>query len=309
MVWMTFQRASRCYGVVHQRVLRTGVDAVLGRPGFGRECAYANVNVALAGSRALWSWHSWTCDCRTSFGKVVIGAPGKRQRVVQQLVGHGFATFGDWVSGMAGDGPTLAYGMVNTEYVDSELGIMRIARSRVGRVAGAVGRLVPNAGHPSALSVSGPRIAVVNAGDAGGIVGPVENGPVHIRSAVTGDPIATITPTGFPRAVALGGRQAVLLVDKSDGTRHLEIYDAETGALVTSAALSTTVALRIDADHGRVVYHRGRVIRLFSGGQSRVLAVAARMPIGLSIEGRRVTWAENLNGRGRVRSVMVGGSS
>jgi hypothetical protein len=305
MAWITFHRASKCYGVVHERVIRTGADVVLGRPGFGSQCAYDNVNIALAGSRALWSWFRWPCDCMSSYGRVVTAAPGQPNRIVEDLAGFDFNTIGDWVTGMAGDGQTLAYGRITIEDLDFDLGSVMITGGHVQRVTAARNRVVPSAGHPSALSVNGTRIAVVNASDAGGSVGPLENGPVYVREAVTGNTIATIEPTGFPRAIALGTQQAALMVEKADGMRQLEIYDAQSGVLVSSLALSADVDWRIDLDQGRVVYHRGRAIKLFAGGQSHVLAFAAAPPIGLSIEGRRVTWAENLNGRGRIRSVLV----
>jgi hypothetical protein len=164
---------------------------------------------------------------------------------------------------------------------------------------------VPNAGFPGPVSVNGTRVAIINVSDAGGEVGPIENGPVYIRSASTGDPVATITPVGFPLAIALGRKRVALTVGKADGTRQLELYDADTGAPVSSIVLSTEAGARLDLDQGRVVYHRGRVIKIFAEGRSQVLAFAAATPIGLSIEARRVTWAENVGGRGRIRSVVI----
>lgn len=312
IAWMTFRRASRCYGVVHERVLRTGTDIVLGKPAFGRYCTYENVNIALAGSRVLWSrfWWPWG-EARTNQGSVITAAPGKGTRVVERMDGFDFNTIGDWVVGMAGDRQTLAYGKITTDYLDSDpdSGDKMITGGRVRQVTAATSRVVPNAGYPYALSVNGTRVAVVNASDASGDVRPLENGPVYIREVVTGDPFATITPTGFPHAIALGTKRAALIVEKADGTRYLEIYDATSGLLLSSSALSPGVNSRIDLEQGRAVYSRGRVIKLHAGGQSRVLAFAAARPIGLSIEGRRVTWAENLNGRGRVRSVLISTSS
>jgi hypothetical protein len=51
------------------------------------------------------------------------------------------------------------------------------------------------------------------------------------------------------------------------------------------------------------VYHVGRAVRLLdvARGRSTQLAVAAAIPFDLSIEGRRVVWAENVAGRGTVR--------
>lgn len=86
--------------------------------------------------------------------------------------------------------------------------------------------------------------------------------------------------------------------------RARTVDDAQEIALraFTAALLVASIST---FDQGRAVYHRGRAIKLFAGGQSHVLAFAAAPPIGLSIEGRRVTWAENLKGRGRIRSVLI----
>jgi hypothetical protein len=35
------------------------------------------------------------------------------------------------------------------------------------------------------------------------------------------------------------------------------------------------------------------------------LAAARVVPVGLSIEGKRVAWAENVGGRGRIRAVYL----
>jgi hypothetical protein len=304
MAWITF-RASRCDGVVHERVIRTGADVVLGRAVFGRRCAFDSVGITMAGSRALWSWFYWPCDCMTSFGRVVTAAPGRPSRVVESLHGFDFSTVGDSITAMAGDGRTLAYGRLTTDYLDFELGTIMIAQSRVKRVTAAGEHVVPNAGHPGSMSVNGTRIAVINVSDAGGTVRTPENDPVHVRDAVTGATIATITPTGFARAIALGTQRVALMVEKADGTRQLEIYDADSGVLVSSFPLAAEVDGGVDLDQGRAVYKRGNVIKLFADGRSRVLAISAGGPIGLSIEGRRVSWAENLNGRGRIRSVLI----
>ena len=46
-------------------------------------------------------------------------------------------------------------------------------------------------------------------------------------------------------------------------------------------------------------------MRQLSTGDMLRGAVAAATPIGLSIAGRRIAWAENVGGRGRIQSVTV----
>jgi hypothetical protein len=51
-----------------------------------------------------------------------------------------------------------------------------------------------------------------------------------------------------------------------------------------------------------IVYRRGHSIRVVGLGE---VARAAAEPIGLSIDGRRIAWAESVDGRGRIRSVTL----
>jgi hypothetical protein len=55
------------------------------------------------------------------------------------------------------------------------------------------------------------------------------------------------------------------------------------------------------------VFHVGNSIRGVAPGAAKVrsLARAAATPIGLSIEGRRVAWAENLKSTARIRALTL----
>jgi hypothetical protein len=56
-----------------------------------------------------------------------------------------------------------------------------------------------------------------------------------------------------------------------------------------------------------VVFRTGRTIRLVDSQTlaASVLAVAPVRPIGLSVSGRRVAWAENLRARSRIRALTL----
>ncbi len=58
-----------------------------------------------------------------------------------------------------------------------------------------------------------------------------------------------------------------------------------------------------------IVFRVGRSIRAASVTTQKVttLAESASTPIGLSLEGTRLAWAENVKGRGRIRALFVGG--
>jgi hypothetical protein len=55
------------------------------------------------------------------------------------------------------------------------------------------------------------------------------------------------------------------------------------------------------------VFSTGRTIRLLDSRTraTSVLATAGSRPIGLSVSGRRVAWAENIRGRGRIRALTL----
>jgi len=66
-------------------------------------------------------------------------------------------------------------------------------------------------------------------------------------------------------------------------------------------------APELDAAGTLVVGRSGREIWVYdiASGRSRRIATAAAAPIGLSIEGHTVAWAENVRGHGRIRTVTV----
>jgi hypothetical protein len=54
-----------------------------------------------------------------------------------------------------------------------------------------------------------------------------------------------------------------------------------------------------------VVYRVGAKIYLVGTGKPMLVWKASSTPIGLSIEGRRIGWAENVKGRGRVITLTL----
>lgn len=71
-------------------------------------------------------------------------------------------------------------------------------------------------------------------------------------------------------------------------------------------ALVPSGATDVRAGGGRVVYRVGRVIwAIEETGRRTPVAVAATTPIGLSVNGRRLTWAENPGGHGRIRALTL----
>ena len=61
---------------------------------------------------------------------------------------------------------------------------------------------------------------------------------------------------------------------------------------------------------GNIVYHVGTSVRTIdiATGLARTLLRAAAEPVGLSLEGRRLAWAENLKSSARIRVLYLASS-
>ncbi len=109
--------------------------------------------------------------------------------------------------------------------------------------------------------------------------------------------------------MALSSRFAVVLV-RVPGHRFIERYSYEGRSLASTRVPAATLP-QLSATEERIVFSVGKDVRVLdvrSGAVTR-LATAGAIPIGLSIEGRRVAWAENvtIGGklRGRIRALFL----
>jgi Tol biopolymer transport system component len=131
---------------------------------------------------------------------------------------------------------------------------------------------------------------------------PTLRTPLVVRSR-TGRVLARIEPGGVVAGVAVTARTASAVV-RVGPSRRLEIYAPRrrtvalprTPAPTLVGGSGTTLVLRLGRDIYAVDARTGR---------RRLLARAEATPIGLSIAGRRVAWAENSGGRAYVRAVEV----
>jgi hypothetical protein len=127
---------------------------------------------------------------------------------------------------------------------------------------------------------------------------------VKIRDARRGRLIKRFTVDGYARTVALGPGYVAMLVDHDPGLR-VELYNLN-GSFRSSATVPSSVRNVSAAGHN-VVFATGRVIRRLDArtGVVSALATARRTPVGLTIEGRRVVWAENIRGVAQIRVVTA----
>jgi hypothetical protein len=275
--------------------------------------------LAIAGARVLWTRRSggnlletdvWVRKAGSRHAaKIVFLASSVRE-------GGPGAYFGPVV----GAGSTLAFSAVDYECVDqndcSQLAEQPSPSNGVFRVTGTsrftqLPVVVPGA---TELAVSGNRIALLPAPEqaavtqlAPGSAPPAAPGtPVEIRDATTGSLLAQFTPPGTVRALALSGSVAAVVDELADGTRNIERYDATTGGLIgTTTGVAADDSLSLSGD--TLVFSVGRKIEAIDAntGAQRVLAVSPGVPIGLATAGKRVAWAVNVHGHGRVLALTL----
>jgi TolB protein len=123
-----------------------------------------------------------------------------------------------------------------------------------------------------------------------------------LYDAASGKPLPSL-----PGVPALAGNIAAVGSTSSSGVHQITLFDATTGAQLAVVQVATgqggfAVA---GADTGWVVFHVGRVIWALNTSSHQVvdLTTAAAKPLDLSVSGRRVAWAENIRGHGRIRAL------
>lgn len=114
---------------------------------------------------------------------------------------------------------------------------------------------------------------------------------------------------GIPLGLALDGHYAAVLTQATRSTqRRLYYVRARTGEELRSVQVPSSARGPLSASGGRVVFAAGRTIRIgeIRSGQVRVLAHAGGPIVGVAINGRNVTWAENTGkNSGRIRTLRL----
>jgi hypothetical protein len=266
--------------------------------------------LALAGTQALWTSYSAGNFIYTS---VHTGSPTMLDHVVYNSSYMPGPPDGSWIEGFTGDGSTLVLGDVrqrcdvewDCRRIDVEGGVQRVTAKAV-RIAGLRA--------PFLLAASSGRIALVPAKAPRFFpdIGPpraAEYAPVQVYD-LGGHLLSSVVPDGTPRSIALAWPRLAVLFELVDGRRQMQLYDARNGAFWASggAAVGARVPVtvsRVSVSEAGAVYSAGKAIYLLRRQTPKLVARAAGTPIGLSIEGRRIAWAENVHGKGRIRSLTT----
>jgi hypothetical protein len=275
------------------------------------------VTLAVAGttSNVLWTLHE-SSPLQFDYLVGAGSAPsGQRERRFHEFA-HTSRGNGLWFGGVAGDGTTLVYAVTSVDYKDeagclagTDSCAMRVAGGGVYRLVGWKPKLVPGTTHGAvAIAAGGGRIAYVGTGSVTKRGKPVAGAdlPIQVVDAVGGRVISSIQPQGTPIAIDLSAHVLAALERTPLGLR-LAWYSPSSGLPIGSAPVALATSPELTVSDRLVVFHVGRSIRAVevATGRIKTLITAAARPIGLSIEGSRLAWAENLEHGARIRAQHV----
>jgi TolB protein len=119
--------------------------------------------------------------------------------------------------------------------------------------------------------------------------------------------LTSLSSKGTPIAMALSGTLAAVLTELATGRKQIQLFDARSGVSRGVALVPRGRAAGLAASGHWVVFSVDRTIRAIDARTRtrRLLTRTRGMPIGLSVAGRRVAWAENVRGRGRIRTMSL----
>ena len=235
-----------------------------------------------------------------------------------QKIAHAPRGPGLWLGGIAGDGNTLVYSVTSVDFAD-EVGCLskpkapRACAMRVGnrggvyRVTGRTTHVIPGT-EPGGMQVAlaHGKVAYIRATSVAGDGTPLTGAQIDIRNVKDGTLVAQVSPQGTPTALALSATVLATLERRSSGLR-LAWYDPASGRDAGSVPVPAGTSPELSASSRAIIFRIGTTVRVVDvkTKKIRTVARAAAAPIGLSIEGTRVAWAENLNGKGRIRALTV----
>jgi hypothetical protein len=156
---------------------------------------------------------------------------------------------------------------------------------------------VPGMPAVAALAAGGGTVALVPRGQVGQTTTPRPTlRTIEVRDASSLALRTTLTTQGTIGAVATSRSLVAARVPFA-----IETLRVDGSALPRTLVPSGATDVRTGA--GRVVYRIGRMV--YEAGRRSPVAVASTIPVGLSLDGRRLAWAESPGGQGRIRALTL----
>jgi hypothetical protein len=318
-----FESGGKRCNTVHIENLSNGLNATVpGSTARNVTCTWrldaTPVEIALDNaSHTLWTLHEGLpleYDYLVGAGA---GQGDRREHRFQEFA-HTARGAGLWLGGLVADGDTLAYAVTSVDYED-EAGClagngscaMKIVPTGSGvyRFVNWQLQLVPRTKAAVEVAVSKDTLAIVETGALAPKTGkpvPTADLPIDIVNAETGESIASATPQGTPIALGLSPHVLATLERTPLGTR-VAWYDPATGKPSGSAPVAAATAPTLAVNDRYIVFRAGRTVRGINvaTGKIRTLVRAAAAPVGLSLSGSRLAWAENLKHGARIRALRL----
>ena len=167
--------------------------------------------------------------------------------------------------------------------------------------------VIPGVPAPAIFALSQGRVAVAPARspspEGESVLRTAEDGPVVVND-LTGRLLLRVDLQGIVRDIALSGPTLAILLEQPDGSKLILRFDVPSGKSLGSTRVALA-AQDLATAAGGTIFRVRRDIHLLGPKGLRLLQRASGTPIGLSIEGRRISWAGNIKGRGRIVALTL----
>jgi hypothetical protein len=292
--WLAWTTQKRCSEYVALRSIQTGRQIV--RPLRSEaSCSSSRLDsLAVSDGRAIWTTLDGAGNTEFDFAVGTVSAADPHPRRVRAMA---------IIRPDPGPDPTpppVAGRGALLVYFRHEDGILARRTRALERVVGNRPRPLFPIGNPISLAVDRGRIAAVQPG-----------AQAHTRCAVwtaSGRLISNDVVAGGPLAAALDRHYfAVLTMEPATGAKTIVLVHAGSGETLRTISVPPATNTILSASGGRAVYAVGNTIYALTlgTGTTQAIATAAGRIAGLTISGLRVTWAENLGGHGRIRTLTL----
>ena len=295
-----------------------------------RQTGTAFTGFALAAGRIVAARFEGPCGLSECYIRILTAGRGDRRATELGYVfcdpsGDGPPPACDWWP-MSGDGPTLAYyslctvlgfarNQLDRPLTDDLRRGTTFCEAEVSEVRRVVGRstvALPRAGGDVASSPWDARVVQYLAASGTRLAVAQRSRHVFVLNTGDGTRISEFRPYRAIQAMALSAEHVVVLIPRKRRAFALEIHRTRDGQLERTVYLPRGTVRSVSISGSAVVFSvvssssKYAIWMLDAGsGHMSVLARTAKGPTGLSIEGRRVLWAERGRRTSAIRAITV----